>query len=109
SGNGNNTNGYVAAFTSGNTHTVDRDAPTISSINRVTGALTNAISVDYAATFNENVTGVDITDFTLTPTGTATGTIATIAPGGSSTYTLTVNGISGDGTLRLDLNGSGTG
>ncbi len=109
SGNGNNTNGYVAAFTSGDTHTVDRDAPTVSSINRVTGALTNAISVDYTATFNENVTGVDTTDFTLTSTGTAAGTIATIAPVDSSTYTLTVNGISGDGTLRLDLNGSGTG
>lgn len=33
SGNGNNTNGYVAAFTSGGSHTVDRVAPTVTDAN----------------------------------------------------------------------------
>ncbi|KAA0676269.1 Ig-like domain-containing protein, partial [Roseomonas genomospecies 6] len=68
----------------------------------------NASSVDYTVTFSESVTGVDTSDFTLTKTGTANGTVSAITGSGSS-YTVTVNGISGAGTLRLDLNGTGTG
>lgn len=83
--------------------------PSVSSINRAAGsALTNATSVDFTVTFNESVTGVDTSDFALTTTGTATGSIASIT-GSGTTYTVTVNGLSGDGTLRLDLGNSGTG
>ena len=83
--------------------------PSVASINRVAGsALTNATSVDFTVTFNESVTGVDASDFALTTTGTAAGTIAGIS-GSGTTYTVTVNGLSGDGTLRLDLDSSGTG
>ncbi|WP_322993932.1 Ig-like domain-containing protein [Limnohabitans sp.] len=83
--------------------------PSVSSINRAAGsALTNATSVDFTVTFNESVTGVDASDFALTTTGTAAGTIASIT-GNGTTYTVTVNGLSGDGTLRLDLDNSGTG
>ena len=83
--------------------------PSLSSINRAAGsALTNATSVDFTVTFNESVTGVDASDFALTTTGTAAGTIASIT-GNGTTYTVTVNGLSGDGTLRLDLDNNGTG
>ena len=83
--------------------------PSVASINRAgASALTNASSVDYTVTYNESVTGVDVSDFVLTTTGTAGGTIASIS-GSGSTYTVTVNSLSGDGTLRLDLNNSGTG
>ncbi|MGV0990533.1 beta strand repeat-containing protein, partial [Limnohabitans sp.] len=83
--------------------------PSVASINRsVATALTNASSVDFTVTFSESVTGVDTSDFVLTRTGTASGTIASIT-GSGNTYTVTVNGLSGDGTLRLDLNNSGTG
>ena len=83
--------------------------PSVASINRAgSSALTNASSVDYTVTYNESVTGVDVTDFVLTSTGTAGGTIASIS-GSGTTYTVTVNSLSGDGTLRLDLNNSGTG
>lgn len=83
--------------------------PSVSSINRAAGsALTNATSVDFTVTFNESVTGVDASDFALTTTGTAAGSIASIT-GSGTTYTVTVNGLSGDGTLRLDLDNSGTG
>jgi uncharacterized repeat protein (TIGR02059 family) len=88
---------------------VDAVAPTVSSINRVSSATTNATSVDYTVTFSENVSGVDTSDFTLTATGTAAGAIASIAQVNGSTYTVTVNTISGDGTLRLDLKNAGTG
>ncbi len=83
--------------------------PSVASINRTgASALTNASSVDYTVTYNESVTGVDVSDFVLTATGTAGGTIASIS-GSGTTYTVTVNSLSGDGTLRLDLNNSGTG
>jgi len=90
---------------------VDAVAPTVSSINRQTpsGATTNATSVIYRATFSEAVTGVDTSDFTLTATGSASGTIASISSVSGSVYDITVNTITGDGTLRLDLNNSGTG
>jgi len=82
--------------------------PSVASINRAAGnALTNATSVDFTVTFNESVTGVDTSDFALTTTGTAVGSIASIT-GSGTTYTVTVNGLSGDGTLRLDLDSSGT-
>jgi hypothetical protein len=83
--------------------------PSVASINRAgASALTNATSVDYTVTYNESVTGVDVSDFVLTTTGTAGGTIASIS-GSGTTYTVTVNTLSGDGTLRLDLKNSGTG
>ncbi|MBU0747674.1 MAG: hypothetical protein KKB08_17345, partial [Gammaproteobacteria bacterium] len=76
--------------------------------NRVGGASTNATSVNYTITFSESVANVDIADFALTSTGTATGTVASVS-GSGSTYTVTVNSITGSGTLRLDLKSSGTG
>ena len=83
--------------------------PSVSSINRVgASALTNASSVNYTVTFSESVTGVDVSDFTLTSTGTGSGTIAGVT-GSGSVYTVTVNTVAGDGTLRLDLKSSGTG
>ena len=83
--------------------------PSVASINRTgASALTNASSVAYTVTYSESVTGVDASDFVLTATGTAGGTIASIS-GSGTTYTVTVNSLSGDGTLRLDLNNSGTG
>ncbi len=89
----------------------DTTAPTVSSIDRQTPAseATNAASVTYRVTFSEAVTGVDTSDFTVSTTGTATGTIDSVSAVNSSTYDVTVNTITGDGTLRLDLNASGTG
>jgi hypothetical protein len=88
------------------------DAPTVASVVRAGGASSSvaasAATVAYTVTFSESVTGVDASDFALTATGTASGSIASVSGSGSS-YTVTVGGLSGDGTLRLDLNGSGTG
>ncbi|MDD3212449.1 MAG: hypothetical protein PHY64_02190 [Eubacteriales bacterium] len=90
----------------------DTTAPTVLSINRYnpSAATTNAASVVYRVTFDEGVTGVDASDFSLTsPSGGVTGTIASVAQSTSSVYDVTVNSISGNGTLRLDLKNSGTG
>ncbi|WP_189347855.1 DUF4347 domain-containing protein, partial [Undibacterium macrobrachii] len=89
--------------------TGDTLTPSITSIVRQSPATatTNASSVTYAVSFNESVSGVDISDFSLTKTGATVGNISAISGSGSS-YIVTINGISGDGTLRLDLNASGT-
>lgn len=87
---------------------IDGVVPTVSSIVRADTTPTTASSVNYTVTFNESVTGVDTSDFQITETGTASGSIASIS-GSGSTYTVTVNGITGDGNLRLDLKSSGTG
>ncbi|HYD59144.1 MAG TPA: DUF4347 domain-containing protein [Noviherbaspirillum sp.] len=88
------------------------DAPSISSIVRTGGASatvnTSASSLSYTVTFSESVTGVDASDFTLTATGTASGSIASVT-GSGTTYTVAVDSLAGDGTLRLDLRSSGTG
>jgi hypothetical protein len=87
------------------------DSPAVSSIVRETGAAVDhaVSSVNYTVTFSQAVTGVDPNDFTLSSTGTATGTIAGITTSDNITYTVNVNSLTGDGTLRLDLKSSGTG
>ncbi|WP_181690008.1 Ig-like domain-containing protein [Stutzerimonas zhaodongensis] len=87
---------------------VDAAAPSVSSISLMGPAKTNATSVSYAVTFSKAVTGVDLSDFELASTGTASGTVTSVSGSGSS-YTVTVGGITGDGTLRLALQSSGTG
>ncbi|NVD99869.1 Ig-like domain-containing protein [Massilia sp. BJB1822] len=87
------------------------DQPSVSAIVRNGSAAVpaNAVSVSYTVTFSEAVTGVNSSDFTLTATGTASGSIAGITTADNKTYIVQVNSLGGDGTLRLDLNGSGTG
>src|SRR5690606_33272501 len=88
------------------------DAPGVSSIVRSGGASATApsssTSVNFTVTFDRAVTGVDLVDFSLTSTGTASGNIASVA-GSGATYTVTVDTLAGDGALRLDLKASGTG
>lgn len=88
------------------------NAPGVNSIVRAGAAAATAPaaanSVTYTVTFDQSVTGVDASDFGLTTTGSAAGTIASVT-GSGATYTVTVNGITGDGTVRLDLNANGTG
>ena len=83
--------------------TVDLTPPTVSSINRVGANPTNATSVQWTVTFSENVTGVDITDFALTSTGTLAGGSVTGVSGSNATYTVTADTGTGEGTIRLDV------
>ncbi|WP_371366733.1 DUF4347 domain-containing protein [Pseudomonas sp. QL9] len=88
---------------------VDGVAPTPSGIARVEAASNNATSLHYTVTFDEAVSGVDASDFTLVGTGTAAGSISSVTQIDARTYTVLIGSVSGDGTLRLDLNASGTG
>uniref|UniRef100_UPI002017C13A Ig-like domain-containing protein n=1 Tax=Chitinivorax sp. B TaxID=2502235 RepID=UPI002017C13A len=98
-------NNAIGGGFSGTTRAVDVDSPTVSSIS--SSGAGNATTTTYAVIFSESVAEVDLSDFTLNTTGTATGTLASIS-GSGTTYTITVTGISGNGTMAVDLNGSGT-
>jgi hypothetical protein len=82
----------------------DVTAPTVSSIEKFTHP--EAI---FRVTFSEAVTGVDKTDFTLTTTGTATGSIYNVSAVSGQYTDVTIDSISGAGDLRLDLKNSGAG
>jgi hypothetical protein len=96
----------AAAFTTGQTYTIDTTAPTVSSINRVGSTPTNAASVQFTVTFSEAVSGVATSSFAVTVTGSATGTVSGVS--GTGPYTVTVNSLTGAGTIRLDLKASGS-
>ncbi|MFL5896509.1 MAG: beta strand repeat-containing protein [Thermoleophilaceae bacterium] len=89
------------SFTGTQVYTIDKTAPTVSSINRSTTSPTNASSVQFAVTFSESVTGVDSADFATT--GTVTGASVTGVTGSGTTYTVTADTGSGDGTVGLNL------
>ncbi|NEU07411.1 hypothetical protein GZH53_03705, partial [Flavihumibacter sp. R14] len=104
-------NAAVSGISFGSTSSVlvDGIAPSVSSINRTAAALSNSSSLTYTLTFSEAVSGLDVTDLSLTSTGTVSGTIASVSLVSAGVYTVTVNAITGNGTLRLDVNASGTG
>lgn len=91
------------------TVSMDTTAPTVSSIVRADTSPTNASSVDFTVTFDGNVSNVDTTDFAITVTDSAAGTVDSVSSATGTTITVTVTPVSGDGTVRLDLNSSGTG
>src|SRR5207302_258432 len=86
----------------GQVYTIDKTAPTVSSINRVSGSLTNASSVDFTVTFSESVSGVDSADFALAASGVSSASISNVG-GSGSTYIVTVNTGIGYGTLGRTL------
>ena len=90
-------------FTGTPVYTIDKIAPTVSSIVPANATPTGATNVQYTVTFSESVTGVDTTDFVLVPTGGITGASITSVTGSGSVYTVTVNTGTGDGTLGLNL------
>ncbi|MDF3932364.1 DUF4347 domain-containing protein [Pseudomonas citronellolis] len=87
---------------------VDGVAPSATSIVRVDPEVSGGSTLSFQVTFSEAVSGVDVSDFTLVGSGSASGTIRSITGSGNS-FVVVVDNVSGDGTLRLDLNSSATG
>lgn len=83
--------------------------PVVVSIDRTAppGPNTSEGGVKYTVTFNESVTGVDASDFTLSLAG-VTATTPVVVSGSGATYVVTINGISGVGTLGLNLVDNGS-
>jgi Domain of unknown function (DUF4347)/RTX calcium-binding nonapeptide repeat (4 copies) len=93
SGNGN--------FT-GQTYNIIKSAPIAAGITLVNPNPIAAGSVNYAITFNQDVTGVDAADFALVASG-LTGTSITSVTGSGKNYNVLVNTGSGSGSLGLNL------
>ncbi|MET0266236.1 MAG: Ig-like domain-containing protein, partial [Duganella sp.] len=109
---GNNATPTLSAVGALNGVLVDATGASVSSIVPASSAPTNGASMVYTVTFSGAVTGVDASDFSLTPSGvgsTASGVIGAVTQVSPSVYTVTVNSLAGDGGLRLDLKASGTG
>ncbi|MBK9209562.1 MAG: S-layer homology domain-containing protein [Anaerolineales bacterium] len=87
---------YIAAYG------LDVTPPAVQTITRVNPTPTALTSADFTVTFSESVTGVDLSDFTLTTSGVSNVTVSGIS-GTGSVYTVTVNTGSGNGTIRLDV------
>lgn len=94
---------------------IDARAPTPLELTRAhpyalteASATTTASALTYRMLFDKSVTGVDPADFTLTTTGTATGTITNVLGNGDSRYVV-VTGVTGSGAIRLDLKSTDTG
>ena len=77
------------------------DLPVVTSVDLLDASPTNAASVDFIVSFSKDVTGVDVTDFSLT--ASVTNPSITGVTGTGSTRTVSVNTGSGSGTLRLDV------
>ncbi|MBI6953441.1 Ig-like domain-containing protein [Pseudomonas sp. CCOS 191] len=88
---------------------VDTQAPSAVGIVTLDPSPSNAQSVRFTVTFNEQVNGVDLSDFSLVSTGSASGTLSGLQALGGGVYVITVSGVHGTGTLGLNLNGSATG
>ncbi len=56
-------------FISGETYTIDKTAPIVTSIRRASPNPTSSSSVDFIVTFSEPVTGVDAFDFSINAIG----------------------------------------
>jgi hypothetical protein len=87
---------------------VDTTAPAVVSIVRASANPTSAAIVTFTVTFSEAVTGVEVSDFALTNTGTISGELVTGVVGGPAVYTVTLSTGTGDGDLRLDVAASAT-
>ncbi len=90
---------------------VDTVAPAVSAILRQNpqSAATTASSFTFRVSFSEQVSGVDMSDFLLTATGSSTGIISAITPLSGQAFDILVVDVSGEGTLRLDLISGATG
>jgi hypothetical protein len=66
----------------------------------------SASAITYAISFDESVSNVDESDFSLLTTGSASGTIGTPSASSGTSVNVNISSISGSGTLQLVLAGS---
>lgn len=79
------------------------EPPTVVSIQRAGQSPTNEASVNYTVTFSEEVSDVDLNDFSLSTSGSISGAALSHVSGSGAVYTVTVTTGAGLGSLRLDM------
>lgn len=93
-------------YMNGPTYTVDKTAPTVTSITRDDPSPTTASNLNYTVTFSEAMPWVATSHFSLTTTGSISGASVTGVSGSGATRTVTIARGSGGGTIRLDMTAS---
>ncbi|MGQ0619010.1 MAG: matrixin family metalloprotease [Panacagrimonas sp.] len=78
------------------------EAPGVEDIRRLDASPTGATTVRFTVVFDQAVTGVGRSDFSLTTSGVSGASVTSVG-GSGATRTVTVNTGSGSGTLRLDV------
>jgi len=96
--------GINGGFTEGQAYTIGASAPAVASIERADQSPTDADFVSFEIVFTEDVTGVDIGDFAVSPTGNVGAPYVSEVTGAGTTYDVTVNTGTGTGTINLKLN-----
>lgn len=86
----------------GQVYSVDKTAPTVTSINRTDPDPTTSSFVSWTVTFSEAVANVDAADFQLAATGLAGAVIGSVT-GSGATWAVKANTGYGSGTLGLNL------
>ncbi|NWF63125.1 MAG: metallophosphoesterase [Chloroflexi bacterium] len=94
--------GIGAGRFSGETYSIDRTAPQVTSIIRAGNSPTSNPTADFIVTFSEPVNNVDANDFILTQTNVIKSAILGIQ-NADPFYVITVSTGAGSGALRLDL------
>lgn len=92
------------SFNSGPSYTLDKAAPSVSSITLLNPSNTSRTTVYFAVTFSEPVTGVDASDFSLTTGGGISGAVINTVTGSGTTRNIGISTGTGNGTIRLDVN-----
>ncbi|NIE74160.1 DUF4347 domain-containing protein [Pantoea sp. Ap-967] len=88
---------------------VDARAPRATSIVVDGPVLPTDRSLSFTLTFDEPVSGVDASDFSVLGTNTASGVVQQVQRIDASTYRIVVGSLRGQGTLALSLNALGSG
>ncbi len=88
---------------------IDAVTPVVRSIALADGSSPLTGSASFLVTFSENVSGVDLADFALIRTDSATGEILSVVQVDGRTYRVEVGGLGGDGSVQLQLKSTGTG
>jgi glucose/arabinose dehydrogenase len=78
------------------------EIPTVLSSARAGANPTDQTNVNFTVTFSHTVTGVDMSDFTLTTTGVSGAAVSGVS-GSGSVYTVSVNTGTDNGTARLNV------
>ncbi|PKM13834.1 MAG: hypothetical protein CVV15_01780 [Gammaproteobacteria bacterium HGW-Gammaproteobacteria-5] len=88
---------------------VDAAPPQVTGIALDGTSPTTNTTLGFTVTFSEDVNGVDLADFALSTTGSASGTLLSLVQIDARTYRITVGGVTGQGTLGLSLTAAGSG
>ena len=88
---------------------VDAAPPQVTGIALDGTSPTTSSTLGFTVTFSEDVSGVDLSDFALATTGSASGTLLSLVQVDARTYRITVEGVTGQGTLGLSLTAAGSG